>query len=108
MSFVVLEVQSHTERKDKDSPTVRANRVLDLAEQEGLQTAYIPGACDGTVSKDFMIGAKMARMVIQLANCVKRGTTCWTVSIAVHLMPCTVDFGGPRVLRHRSRKKGGR
>ena len=27
----------HLRRKCKDSPTVRANRVLDLAEQEGLQ-----------------------------------------------------------------------
>ena len=64
VSFAVLEAP------------VRANRVLDLTEQEGLQAAYIPGACDGTVSNDFMICAKMARMVIQLANCVKRGTTC--------------------------------
>ena len=44
-----------TERKDKDSPTIRTNRVLDSAEQEGLQTAYIPCACDGNMSNYFMI-----------------------------------------------------
>ena len=45
-------IKFHTERKDKDSPTVRANRVLDLAKQKGLQTAYMPGACDGNKSKE--------------------------------------------------------
>ena len=55
MSFVVLEAQGRTEMKDKDSPTVRVNRELDLAEQEGLQTACIPGACDGNMSNYFMI-----------------------------------------------------
>ena len=42
VSFVVLEAQSRTERKDKDSPTVRAYRVLDLAEQEGPQNCLHP------------------------------------------------------------------
>jgi len=46
---------SGTVRKDKNSPTVRTNRVLDLAEMEGLQTAYIPGACDGNMSNYFMV-----------------------------------------------------
>ena len=46
---------SGTERKGKNSPMVRASRVLDLAEQEGLQTVRIPGACDGDMSIYFMI-----------------------------------------------------
>ena len=46
---------SSTERQGKDSPMVRANSVLDWAEQEGLQTACIPGACDGNMSNYFMI-----------------------------------------------------
>ena len=35
----------HLRRKYEGLPTVHANRVLDLAEQEGLQTACVPGAC---------------------------------------------------------------
>ena len=42
VSSIVLEAQRRTERKDKDSPTVRTNRVLDLAEQEGLQNCIHP------------------------------------------------------------------
>ena len=34
---------------------IRANRVPDLAEQEYLQAACIPGACDGNMSNCFMI-----------------------------------------------------
>ena len=44
-----------TKKKDKDSPTVRTNRMLHLAAQEGLQTANIFGACDGNMSNYFMI-----------------------------------------------------
>ena len=42
-------------RKDRDSPTVRTNPLLDLAEKEGLQTVYIPGATDGNMSNYFKV-----------------------------------------------------
>ena len=81
---------SGTVRKDKDSPTVRTNRVLDLADLEGLQTAYIPGACDGNMSNYFMVyDESLVRTVTQLENCVRRVTTRWTVSIGLCQMPRT-------------------
>ena len=61
----------HLRRKYKDSPTVRANRVLDLAEQEGLQTACIPGACDGNMSDYLKICVHISRGVVEYTDVSK-------------------------------------
>ena len=58
----------HLRRKYKDSPTIRANRVFYLAEQEGLQTACIPGTCDGNRSNYFKIREHPQNKVVVYAD----------------------------------------
>ena len=41
------------------------HRVLDLTEQEGLQTACIPSACDGNMSSFLKICVHVSRGVVE-------------------------------------------
>jgi len=46
---------SGLQRTDSASPSVRTNPMLDLAQKEGLQTYFIPGATDGNMSNYFAV-----------------------------------------------------
>ena len=88
----------HLLRKYEDSPTVRTNRVLDLAEQEGLQTACIPGACDGNMSNYFKIREHPQGKVVVYADVPKDNEQAMMSAVAQQSVSIAIETDQSSIL----------